>query len=137
MKGVFSLEESLGSLDSLDSLESPESGRILFCFPQSGHSQESLGSGHSQESSLESLNSLSTFSLLIGEDFWLFLDFASARSVFCTLRPKLLKKLRSLGKSRERQKSSRISEEKVNKVSRLSRKWTFLKRPLFPSPTQT
>ena len=48
MKGVFSLEESLGSLESLNSLESLESGRIHLCFPHSGSSLQSL----------ESLNSL-------------------------------------------------------------------------------
>ena len=39
IKGVFSLEDSLGPLESLSSLESLETGRILLCFP---HSRGSL-----------------------------------------------------------------------------------------------
>ena len=42
-KGVFALEESLKSLESL------ENGLILFCFPQSGGSLESLNSLESLE----------------------------------------------------------------------------------------
>ena len=45
-KGVFSMEESLGTLKSLDSLESLENGQILLCFPESREcleSPESLG----------------------------------------------------------------------------------------------
>ena len=62
---------------------------------------------------------LLTFSLLISEDFWVFLSFLSDRSVLY-LPTNVLKALRSLGKSRRRQKPSQkpllISKEKVNKV---------------------
>ena len=48
-RGVFPLEESLEFLKSLNSLEFLENGRILFCFPQSGGSLESLESLNSQK----------------------------------------------------------------------------------------
>ena len=38
-KGVFSLEESLGSLKSLNSLKSLENGRLLLYFPVWGFSE--------------------------------------------------------------------------------------------------
>ena len=58
---------------------------------------------------------LLTFSLLISEDFWVFLSFLSERNVLIT-SDNVLKILRSLGKERKTQKSSLISKEKVHKV---------------------
>ena len=60
-------------------------------------------------------STLLTFSLLISEDFWLFLDFPSDRSIFSTVVGGR-KTLRSLRKERKTQKSSLTSREKVHKV---------------------
>ena len=58
------------------------------------------------------------------EDFWGFPLFL-AIAVFLYSPTNVLKVLRSLGKSRESQKSSLISEEKVNKTT-WAKLWAFL-----------
>ena len=60
--------------------------------------------------------SLFTFSLLINEDFWVFLSFLSSRGVFIP-SDKCAENMRSLGKESKSQKSSLISQKNVNKVA--------------------
>ena len=59
---------------------------------------------------------LLTFSLLISEDFWVFLPFLSDRSVFVA-SDECAESTATAGKIKKYQKSSLIREEKVNKVN--------------------
>ena len=62
---------------------------------------------------------LLTFSLLISEAFWAFLSFPNDRSVFVP-SDTCAEMLRSLGNSRESQKSSLISKEEDSAQNRFS-----------------
>ena len=59
---------------------------------------------------------LLTLSLLISEDFWLSLDLPSDCAVFSAHLSEGIKTLRSLRRERKTQKSSPVSEERVNKI---------------------
>ena len=109
---------------SLRSKRSSDSPQIRDSQSFSPPKRDSRESGNSRESANRAnpafLSTLHTtfliFSLLISEDFWVFLSFPSDRSIFSTFVGRI-KTLRSLRKERRTQKSSLISKEKVNKVT--------------------
>ena len=70
------------------------------------------------------LIALFTLSLRISEDFWVFLSLISDRNVLH--HPTNVLILRSLGKSRENQKSSLLRKEEVNKVISVPCRGDFL-----------
>ena len=138
-KGDFSLEESLESVKSLESLESLENGRILLCFPESGGSLEESAYNQTR---------WATFRLQ---------KVKKQREIWKMRQEKV--KMRKKAKTLKREKPPhqvwgffwaifyyKTGDKlkfwpflahwlrlwpRISKFSRISRKWTFLKRPLF------
>ena len=68
---------------------------------------------------------MSTFSLVISEDFWFVLDFSRRSQYFQLVCPRVIQTLRLPRKERKTQKSSLISKEKFNMEELLEFSWSF------------
>ena len=143
-KGVFWLEKSLASLKSLNSLESLENARNLLCFPQSGGSLKTLDR--------ERKFSPKFFWPKFLEIPWgrgrprlRVMDIRARMLVFSRILTALTEVLGRDIRANGPRMSAGCPSQKLplwadfsfltwsSKFSRISRKWTFLRRPLFPS----